>query len=44
MLSNVGIWELRVKGVLIFDDRAGEVGVVTVVGFALRVELGELKG
>ena len=35
---------LGVKGVLMFDDSAGEVGVVMSKGFGLRVALGEFRG
>ena len=44
LLSKVGIRGLGVRGVLTFDDRAGEVEVVMGLGFAVRVVLGEFKG
>ena len=44
MLSKVEIWGLGIRGVLIIDDRAGEVGVVRGVGFGVRVALGEFRG
>ena len=45
ILSNVGIWGLGVRGALIFDDRAGELGVVIMgAGIAVRLAIGELGG
>ena len=44
ILSNVGICGLSVRGILTFDDRAGDVGVVIGVRFVVRVALGEVKG
>ena len=43
ILSNVGIWGLGVRGVLTFDDKAGEIGVVGMGWkFAERVANGEI--
>ena len=43
-IANVGTWGLVVGAALIFDDMAGEVGVVIVVGFAVRVAFGKVRG
>ena len=44
ILSDVGIWGLGVKEVLMFDDRTVEVGVSMSKGLAVRVALEEFRG
>ena len=44
MWSNVETWVLGVRGVLGLEDRAGDVGVKIVRGFAVRVAVGEVAG
>ena len=42
--SNVEIWWLGARGVLTFDDRAGDISFVMRVGIAARLALGEFSG
>ena len=42
--SKVGNWGLGVRGVLRFEDKAGDVGVEIKSGFAARVAFGGVKG